>query len=219
MIQIPVGKELRINVNTSPVTDQKMIIEEDIAFSLSSTFNPLLSGGNTKLVDLVGGLSKELTGKGFSGQFKQMGIQVWEGTAPLSLKITVGFYLDKENPDGKTQVYEPAIALAKLPLPEEGSNGNLIPPGPTLLSSITGSQKGKGAKIISVEVGKILYLKSAIVKAAEPIFSNETDTNDYPIWSKVSLDIMSTMTATSTILDDRSSNGSASGTRRGGGTI
>ncbi len=207
MIQVPVGKELRINVNTHPVTNQKMIIEEDIAFSLSSTFNPLLGGGNTKLVDLIGGLSKELTGFGFSGQFKQMGIQIWEGTAPLSLKITVGFYLDKEKPNGKIQVYEPAIALAKLPLPEEGEFGNLIPPGPTILSAIKGEQTGKGGRVISVEVGKILYLKSAIVKAAEPIFSNETDEDDYPIWSKVSLDIMSTMTATTTILDDRTTRG------------
>ena len=66
-----------------------------------------------------------------------------------------------------------------------------------------GEKKGTGGKIISVEVGKILYLQSAVIKSAEPIFSNETDENNYPIWSKVSLDIVSVMTATTRLLDDR----------------
>jgi len=217
MIKVPLGKELIINVNNQSVTDKKMIIEEDIAFSLSSTFNPLLSGGNTKLVDIVGGLSKEFLGVGFTGQFKQMGIQIWEGTQPLSLKITVGFYIDKERPDAYDQVYKPTIALAKLPLPIESSSGNLTAPGPTLASALLGTKTGKSGKIISVQVGKILYLRSALVKAAEPIFSNETDENDYPIWSKVSLDIISIMTATTRILDDRNSDqrASESGPNRG----
>lgn len=206
MINVPAGKKLIINVNSEPVTDYDMIIEEDIAFSLSSDFNPLLSGGSTKIVDLIGGLVKERFGKGFTGQFKQMGIQIWEGTRPLSLKITVGFYIDKKHPDAFTQVYQPAIALAKLPLPTESASGNLTAPGPTLASALIGTKKGTGGKVISVEVGKILYLQSAIVKSAEPIFSNETDENNYPIWSKVSLDIISVMTATTRLLDDRAPN-------------
>lgn len=202
MINIPIGKELIININTVPVTDVKMIIEEDIAFSLSSSFDTFIGGGNTKLIDFAGALSKELTGVGFSGQFKQMGLQTWTGTQPLSLKITVGFYIDKEKPDALKQVYEPAIALAKLPLPKDGGL-TLIAPGPTPFSAITGTKKGKEGRVVSVQVGKILYLRSAVVKAAEPIFSNETDENNYPIWSKVSLDIISAMTATTSMLDDR----------------
>ncbi len=200
MIKVPIGKELIINVNNRPVTEKKMIIEEDIAFSLSSSFEPFLGGGNTKLVDFIGSISRELTGKGFSGQFKQMGLHVWSGTQPLSLKITVGFYIDKERPDAYTQVYLPTIALAKLPLPDDGVT--LIGPGPSPIAALTGNKKAN-SRIFSVQVGNILYLKNAIIKSAEPIFSNETDENNYPIWSKVSLDIISAMTATTSLLDDR----------------
>jgi len=203
MIKTPIGKELIINIGSTPVTDQKMLIEEDIALSLSSDFNPLLGGGNSKILTIAGSLSKEISGKGFSGQFKQMGMQLWEGTQPLSTKITVGFYIDKEKPNAKVQVYDPTIALCKLPLPEEQEGGNLVPPGPTILSALTESPKGKAGKVISVQIGKLLYIKSAIVKGAEPVFSNETDENDYPIWSKVSLDIISVMTATKSLLDNR----------------
>ena len=202
MIQVPIGKTIRINVNGKSVTEVPMIIETDITFSLASGFEPIMGGGDSKLLNIIGSFSKELFGKGGSGQFKQLGMRLWTKTEPINMSVTIGFYMDKTNPNAYEQVYKPTIQLAHLTLPEEGGlGGSLIAPGPTIWSSLSGQKTGEDGKLISIEVGKVLRLESAIVMKAEPTFSSEVDEQGgYPIWSKVSLEFGSIQTATTMML-------------------
>lgn len=201
-MKIPKGKEIRISVGgTQILPEQQLIIESDITISLSSSFEPFLGGGNSKIIDVLGAVSRDVTGVGFSGQFKQLGMQVWTGTDPVSISsITIGFYIDKTNPDAYEQVYLPMIELSKLPLPSEGKAGNLVAPGPSVLAAFGSKSDKATTQIIGVEIGNILNIRNAIIKKAEPTFSSETDENDYPIWGKISLDVISVYTATKEIL-------------------
>ena len=206
-IRIPSGKILRLNLGGTSVTGNiPIVLEEDITLSLSSNFSPLMGGGNAnKLAGILGSVSRDVLGFGFSGQFKEMGFQMWTGTDPLGFSAQVGFYMGSTNVnDAKVEVYEPAISLMKLPLPDDsGSDGagiGLVAPGPSLLSILNKTAVSKSTKLISMQIGKIIRVNSVIVKKAEPTFSTETDSNGYPIWAKIRLDISSTVTATVQLL-------------------
>ncbi|MFW6225382.1 MAG: hypothetical protein ACOC3V_00320 [bacterium] len=199
---IPKGKKLVINLNGSPLVNVPLVLEEPITINLSSSFEPVFGGGDTKIFDLIGSLSRDVLGNtaGFSGQFKQLSIQTWKGTDPVSLpSITIGLYVDKTNVDAYNQVYLPTKKLRELPLPDERRSGNLIPPGPSLLEAL--GKKNSNWPTYSLRIGKILYLPQIIIKKAEPTYSNETDAEGYPIWAKVALDIQSISTATKKLMD------------------
>ena len=206
-ITIPAGKELRLFKQGSPlVSTVKIYIAEELTISLSSTFGPLMGGGSTnKLFSILGTIMRDVTGFGFSGQFKQMGFQIWEGTDPLSMSCTVRFDMGSANLyNAYQEVYLPTMILAKLPLPDDGNLKNgvgLIAPGPSILSAFGSTQSYAASNIISLEVGNILRIPQVIIRKAEPTFSDMTDENGYPIWSKIQLDIVSVFTATTSMLD------------------
>jgi len=204
---VPKGKQLRIRQGKRDITgDIPLVLEEDITISLSSNFSPLFGGGDTKALNVLGSLAREFSrGKiAFSGQFKQLGFQMWGGTDPLAFTATLGFYMGSTDAnDARVEVYEPMIALSSLPLPEEGRVGNLIGPGPSVTAAL-GKTRNTQQRIISLEIGKILRVSSIIVKRAEPTWSNETDENGYPVTGKIQLDINSLFTATVGMLQDRS---------------
>jgi hypothetical protein len=200
---VPKGKKLIINLNGSPIVNVPLVIEEPVTVNLSSSFEPVFGGGNTKIFDLIGSLSRDVLGQsaGFSGQFKQLAIQTWKGTDPVSLpSITIGLYVDKTNVDAYNQVYLPTKKLRELPLPDERRSGNLIPPGPSMLEAL--GKQSSNWPTYSLKIGKILYLPQILIKKAEPTYSNETDEEGYPMWAKVALDIQSISTATKKLLDN-----------------
>ena len=208
---IPKGKTLRIRQNNKNITgDIPLVLEEDITLSLSSNFSPLFGGGDTKILNVIGSLAREFSqGKiAFSGQFKQLGFQVWGGTDPIAFTATLGFYMGSTDANNaRIEVYAPMIKLAGLPLPEEGVAGNLIGPGPAITSALGGLlgkiTENTEQRIISLEIGKILRIGSIVVKRAEPTFSNEVDEFGYPISGKIQLDINSLFTATVEMLTKR----------------
>jgi len=183
-----------------------MILDNDTTISLSSTFSPLLPGGGVlqKGITLLSQFTKELgiTESGFSGRHKAMGYHLWESTDPIMVPgITVSFYVDPMNVNGLLQVIQPMQELMKLPLPDEvEGTGILDPPGGSLLSLFS---KGFNAGQISVEIGNILRIPNALIKKAEPTFSNDVDSAGNPIWGKVSLDIQSLETATRKSVTER----------------
>lgn len=208
---IPAGKKIKINRTSyqddqykskgSVVGDVPMILEEDITFSLSSEFSPVWGGKTEGIGSIASNLAKGIFGSTVSTQFKQMGIQIWRSTDPLSFGPTVGFYADKNNFNPRIQVYEPIMELCKIPLPSEGSGGTLVPPGPTLIDFL--GDVSKNPDMFSLSIGKILYLPQIIIKKAEPTFSTETDAEGYPIWGKVQLDIQTINIATRQMLEKR----------------
>lgn len=191
-IYIPEGRKIKLNLNGRRYIDVDMILAENLTITLSSKFQPLVSGDAQPIVSALGGLFRDLSGFGFSGQYKELGFQQWTGTDPLSLSPTIGFLMKK---NGKTDVYDPTMKLMELTLPDDrGGIGGLIPPGPSLLTVL--SPENKKGKVISLQIGKVLRLSNVLIEKAEPTFSLETDENGYPISSKVRLDIKTVYTAT-----------------------
>lgn len=205
---IPRGRKVQIFSSGSLITGVPLILEEDVTISLSSSFAPLVdSGPASNLIGLLGNLSADTLGFGFSGQFKQAGFQVWKGTDPLQITFNVGLYMKT---DALVDVIRPAKALMRIPLPLEGDDGNtgsfgLTPPGPSILEVFregSGNTSAVSGKNISVVIGNTINLKKAIIKSVEPTFSSETDENDYPIWCKLKVDISSIYTATASMVDE-----------------
>ena len=203
---IPKGKTLRLHMNKQSITGNvPMILEEDIQITLSSKFSPLVSSDETKVINIIGSMSRDWFDFGFSGQFKEMGFQQWTGTDPLSFSPTIAFYMET---DAKKDVYDPVLALMSLPLPDDsnitGKGIGLVAPGPSP-STIFGNQ-ASNRKVISMEVGNILRINSVVIKKAEPVWSTETDENGFPISAKINLDISSLYTATVQMISKRPSN-------------
>ena len=200
-ITVPLGKRLRISVGGIPINPViPMIIDNDITISLSSTFSPLLGGGGPlqKAATVLGLISGEVFGVSFSARHKVMGYHMWESTDPIMIPgMVISFYVDSLSVSGKLQVYDPILELMKLPLPGESKlfPGILKPPGASIASLFLGT-KGVHRTTISVEIGNILRIENALIKKAEPTFSNDSDSSGFPIWGKVSLDIQSLETAT-----------------------
>ena len=227
---IPKGKTLILmKGNTEIPANVPCVLEEDITLSLSSTFAPLISGGMPNIAKLLAGVIGGIFDKNIPVGFKQFGYQIWQNTDPVSFSATVAFYMSY---NARVEVYNPTIELMKLPLPTEiGKRGGLKAPGPTIFSLIKkeglarkeskpGSEESEekfdedaeGTRTLwdiesgdqlSLSIGKILYLPNVIVKKAEPTFSTETDEFDYPIWSKVRLDISSVEIATTDMIGRR----------------
>jgi hypothetical protein len=207
-IRIPRGRQIEIlRDGESILPGFPLTIENDVTLSVSSSFNPLFSGGDPiqKLITQIGKAIASVGGTGFGGTLKQMGIQVWESTDPLSLNLVMSFYLGMKNQwDGLEEVKRPIFELMKLTLPSEGKGGTLIAPGPSPLDVFKGVNEKLNIKTqtISLDLGGILYLPEIIVKEVQPTFGKEIDDNGYPVWGQVSVDIQTLFIATSDLLDD-----------------
>jgi hypothetical protein len=198
------------------IQEVPLILNSDVAISLSSTFSPYLAG-----MDVAKGVSGLLSSitilRDFigSGSFKQMGLQTWQSTEPIGLNLEVRLAMQT---NAKREVYDPALLLMKLPLPTlAGSKtGGLIPPGPTIFSAIEetianvtdGAVQRVGGDFFSrgqrygLYIGHTIYLPSVVIKKVVPVFSSKTDENDYPIWCTLSMDIDSIYTATQEDIDN-----------------
>ncbi len=205
VIIVPKGKTLLITKGKNPVPsnpDVDLVLEENITISLSSSFAPLVAPPATNLITEAGKAIRDWTNGrvNFSGQWKHLSYQTWQGTSPISFNATIGLYMGAAGlNDGKTEVYDPAIELCNLVLPTEGLGGNLQAPGPSL-NEVIGQLVT--ASTIAIEIGRVLRISHGIILKAEPQFSNETDSNGYPIWAVVNLDINSIFSATVEALNE-----------------
>lgn len=207
MIRVPRGKRVKFFMDGGQIPgleDRQMILEEDLTLSLSSNFEQLVGGGSNRGISALGNVVRDFTGFGFSGQFKQLGFKTWTGTQPLSSSFSVGFYMRN---NARRDVWEPARALMKLPLPEESDNGiGLVAPGPSLIQALDddgepSDEQQTAGRRISCRIG-FVRLPSVIISRAQPIFSSEVDTNGYPIWARIQLDISTIFTATTGLIDE-----------------
>lgn len=209
-ISIPEGKRVRFRRDGReiPGTEGVMILlEEDVTITMGSDFSPVVSDSmSPKMLTMAAGVLRDF-GMGniagwAGGQFKQLGFQTWTGTKPMETSFTVNLHMKT---DAKKDVLEPALALARLCLPTEGSGGALIAPGPSILSALEGSESSDD----SLEVGRVLHcylgnyvLRNVIVKRAQPTFSKYIDDNGFPISAKIDLSVLTIFSATTQMLDD-----------------
>jgi hypothetical protein len=196
-----------------------LLLNSDVTINLSSTFSTFLGNFNINksMAALMASFTAIRNSIG-SGSFKQLGMQTWEKTEPISIQIEVKLTM-KTN--AKRDVYDPAKILMKLSLPTVTSaTGGLIPPGPTIASVVedtamslgfdmakaTGNLLDRGT-IYSIFIGRTIYLSQCIIKSVVPTFSIETDSNNYPTSCLLSIGIDSILTAHSGMIDDMDSAG------------
>jgi hypothetical protein len=201
---IPKGKSVEFKKGGTRIEGTEgvnLLLEEDVTLSLNSQFADLVSAGGNSAFSALGAISRDTTGFGFSGQFKELGFQVWQKTDPLQTSFTLSFNMIT---DAYTDVVVPADSLCKLPLPDDGGandNGKgLVPPGPSILEALGDNQASAG-KNLSCRIGNI-WLKSIIVTRAEPTFSKECDQNGWPVWAKIRLDVRTIFAATTNMIGE-----------------
>jgi hypothetical protein len=220
-ITIPAGSRVVITNHEGGFLAGGALLE-DYTISLSSDFGQLIDSGANDAFTILGGALKSLTaGKfGFSSTFKQMGFVIWKGTQPVQLQFSLEFHYTY---NAYAEVVVPIRRLCRLPLPGEGPAGNLIPPGPSVLEAIAGTNasnvppnsdtpanqalevdeegtKSTADTYVNVRVGGMNFF-GCIVKSAEPTFSKYVDEDNHPIYGRVALTISTMYTATKESLD------------------
>ncbi|MDA3856023.1 MAG: hypothetical protein PF569_07205 [Candidatus Woesearchaeota archaeon] len=177
-----------------------LILESDISLGISNDYQPLLSGGIASAISLVSSATK---GKIPAG-FRQQGFQVWRGSSPVELKLSVSLHMVTS---GKLDVAEPAKSLIAYSVPHLKENGwGLVPPGASI-SAILGDGKIKelkdnynidiknwfdvdsGKGFVSISIGNYLNLSQCIIKNVIPTYSLQEDSEGYPISCKLDIDI------------------------------
>jgi hypothetical protein len=172
-------------------------LAEDYTISLTSDFRELADDFQnevTQAVDVLGATIKSFSrGKiGFSSQFKQLSTQVWSSTKPANVSIGVTF--DRKS-NAEKDIMRIVRDLCSLPLPGEGAEGNLIPPGPSPIEGLGIDAFGTSDTHINFTIGNMKFNRYLVVKA-EPTFNKFTDDSGYPISVTINLDLISMWAAT-----------------------
>ena len=209
-VTIPKGRQIEfLKDGKSILPGVPLTLESDLTISVSSSFDYLMGGGGkySKLISNIGKSIASVAGSkfGFGGTLKQMGVQTWQSTDPLSLNVVLTFFLGMRDIwNALEEVKKPIFELMKMTLPTEGALGTLVAPGPSPLDVLKGTAADGMLKTatISLDIGGIIYLPEIIVKQVQPTFSKEVDENGFPIWGQVSIDVMTLFTATGDLLDD-----------------
>jgi hypothetical protein len=179
--------------------DNKYCLSEDLQLTLHSTFTKLVDETAPKFFKALAGVTRDLFGVSMSGEYKQLGLQIWDSTDPLSLSFSVDLVMRM---DAKKDVFLPMTELIQLPLPEDkGGIQGLVPPGPSILTAF-GSTKSKSSAggVVNLAIGG-LVLVDCIVTGAEPVISRypaspDSGSTNYPIYAKVQVSVESSFTAT-----------------------
>jgi len=218
-ITIPAGSKVSISDHEGNWIASGALLEE-YQISLKSDYGQLLDSGTNDAINAFGAAMKSLSGGwcGFSTSFKQAGFQVWRGTEPIQLQFNLEFNYTY---NAYEEVVMPIRNLCRLPLPKEGSRGNLIPPGPSIIEAIRGPSESnvppngeapapveidvdaskKSADLyVNIEIGNMKF-RGCIVTSAEPTFSKFVDDGDSPIYGRVAVVAITMHTATKDAID------------------
>jgi len=204
-ITIPKGKEVTLlrSGNAIMASWEKIILSAPITASFTSEFDSLLpdmSGAAIDFLNLITRTVSETTGVKIGAKFKEQGFQVWKSTQPIKFAFECMFSFKTS---GLKDVLIPSNKLIKLPLPTEGTIG-LDPPGPTILAAFKNKNPDKDTipyqNSYSFRCG-IFYLPKIIVTSVEPTWSEEYDSDGYPMWCSLRVDVESIYTATTDQVD------------------
>jgi hypothetical protein len=202
-LTIPAGKKVRVKVDGQPIFNDniELVLDEPIQLTLTSDFEDLVGSSVPQAFKALANVTQDLFNFSATGEFKQFGLQVWSKTAPLSFSFTTTLNMKT---DAYTDVYQPSITLMKLPLPTDlgisGQGVGLVAPGPSILQAVFKNSTSRH-KSISVFIGNMIF-HPVVIKKVEPLISSDTDSNGYPIFMTLRIDVMGTFTATTNMLDD-----------------
>lgn len=147
--------------------------ESRLPSSLAEAWSAIAPAGG----GLVSGVTNAL---GANPIFKALSFQMWAGTSPIEIPLTVLF--DAENSALK-DVYEPIAMLQSLAMPVEASMGILSPPGPDV-GLFSSSDSGYG---IHVKIGRMMMFLNCILVSANAIFDARLDSRGFPISGQIDL--------------------------------
>ena len=174
-------------------------LEEDINLGLSSSFSRLIDEGNNKILTVLGGALKTVSGGnlGGSGQIKQAGYQIWTSTDPITINLTLGFY---RKTNAMQDISDSVRTLLKLPLPGEKA-GLLVPPGPSIIEALGIEPQAKGVdSYVNLEIGGVVIPRCILTKA-DPNYSKYQDSSGYPIYVRVSCSFQTMYSGTKEMVD------------------
>lgn len=202
-MRIPVtkGKEVKIAMNGANILpNNKIILSSEITLTLTSTFKELLGESAGTAVDILQMISqtiRDTTGANFGVRFKEQGYKIWSGAQPIRFSFETQFDFKTS---GKKDVLTPAKELMKLCLPTEGTIG-LVAPGPSVLTALNADiGKAEYKRQYSFRCGAF-YLPSVVIETVEPTWSSEVDSQGYPMWCALKIDVSSIFTATTNQID------------------
>lgn len=152
---------------------------EQLAIGISSEWESRLPYTLSGLLEkAVGNIAQSAEAViGVSPQFQSLSFQMWTGTSPIEIPITILFDAEQS---AQRDVYEPITYLQSLILPVNSSFGGaniLMPPGP-----IWGGDRGYG---INIKVGKFMFFKNCIMVSANNTLDARLDATGYPISGQV----------------------------------
>lgn len=154
-------------------------LPEQLSIGISSEWESLLPYSLTGLLEKVVGNTAPAAGAvlGVSPQVQSLSFQMWTGTSPIEIPITVLFDAEES---AQRDVYEPINYLQSLVLPVNGSwvgQKMLMPPGP-----IWGGERGYG---IDIKLGRFAFFKDCIMVSANATMDSRLDAAGYPISGQV----------------------------------
>jgi hypothetical protein len=217
---IPRGSIIAIEL--SPDEPIPGAIAEEVNIVLKSQFQQIEvpSNGLTEGIDIAGGAVRSIFGNswGFSSQFKQMTMQLWNKTDPARFNLTVDFHREPlSKSHGKQNVSgENVMAIIKrfcsIPLPGEAELGRLIPPGPSIIEGIgldvlaeyiTKKELNRAVDekgFVDLTIGSMKF-KRILMESAEPTFSKYSDDSEYPISCRVAFNFVGIWAATKQMVE------------------
>lgn len=159
-------------------------LPEQINIAVEGDWESPLPYQLTNMLDnIIGGLSQQaFQAFGANPQLQNLSYQVWMGTSPIEIPITLLF--DATN-SAYNDVYKPIIALMSMVLPINARNGWLVPPGP-VRGNVGGRGQGYG---VHVRLGNIIQLADCIIVSGSETFDTKLDSQGYPISGEIELTI------------------------------
>ncbi len=205
------GKEVKSKQGggrLSNTENANFILAEDLTLAFTSQFNDLNKSESPSAFKLLSGALKEM-GVGwagfFSGEYEQLGFQMWTGTSPITTSFNIQLSAEK---NAEEEVVKPALALARMVLPTAGSKGELTGPGPSIMSALDKGERIGDWEKIHCYIGSF-RLENIIIDRAQPTFSKHVDQFGWPIFATVEVSIRTVFTATTNMIDDVITTGGA----------
>ena len=126
---------------------------------------------------------------GSDAHIQALSFQMWTGTSPIEIPLTVLFDAEKA---GLSDVYQPITMLQSLIFPVNTSVvgvGTLQPPGPDvgLFSRSITLGYGNSGYGINVKLGRLMMFLNCIMVSANATFDSRMDNRGFPISGQLEL--------------------------------
>ena len=153
-------------------------LPENLNLGVQSDWESPLPSTLAGMLDRVtGGAASSIANAiGTSPQSQHMSYQMWMGTTPIEIPLTLQFDADKS---ALEDVYRPIVAIMQMVLPINGGGGLLYPPGPK--GGLVGAFGGREGYGVTVRVGRMMLFPDCIISSASQTFDSRLDAAGFPI--------------------------------------